>query len=126
MAEMFEYSDIIFCNKDEALDVSKAMSDELNIEPAQDESKIDDLYEELERIASAMVQYKKINVGRSRIAVITNSADPVIACYVNSNGDISTLRVPVPAIPKEDLKDSNAAGDSFVGGFLAKLCQIID
>lgn len=39
MCEMFEYSDIIFCNKDEALDVSRALSTELDIPPSpEDES----------------------------------------------------------------------------------------
>ena len=126
MAEMFEYSDVIFCNKDEALDVSRAMSDELDLAPAKEENEIEDLYSELNKIARAFVQYKKINQSRSRIAVITNSANPVVVCYRDINGEISSIYVPVPAIPPENLKDSNAAGDSFVGGFLAKLCLILD
>ena len=103
------------------------MSDELGIAPAPtDEEKIEDLYVELDKIAEALVSYTKKNSDRTRMAVITNSAKPVVLCYVNSEGKLVNLHIPVPHIASDKLKDSNAAGDSFVGGFLAKLCMIIE
>jgi sugar/nucleoside kinase (ribokinase family) len=103
------------------------MSDELGISPAPaDEEKIEDIYVELDKIAGALVSYTKKNSDRTRMAVITNSAKPVVLCYVSSEGKLVNLHVPVPHISSEKLKDSNAAGDSFVGGFLAKLCMIME
>ena len=62
---MLEYSDIIFCNKAEALDFSRKMAAELDIVPAlENELEIVDMNEELARIAEALVQYKKKNMNR--------------------------------------------------------------
>lgn len=37
-----------------------------------------------------------------------------------------TFHVDVPYLDPNLLKDSNACGDSFVGGFLARICQFED
>jgi len=58
----------------------------------------------------------KASGARPRVVVFTQGKDPtLVAC----GGVISAF--PVPELPKEMLVDTNGAGDSFVGGFLAKL-----
>ena len=53
---------------------------------------------------------------RPRVVVFTQGKDPtLVAC----GGVIHSY--PVPLLPKEQLVDTNGAGDAFVGGFLAKL-----
>merc|ERR1719163_167950 len=56
--------------------------------------------------------------GRKRTVVITQGADPTIVAI---NGMIKEY--PIIALPKEKLIDTNGAGDSFVGGFLAALSK---
>jgi len=53
---------------------------------------------------------------RKRTVVITQGADPTIVAV---NGHVKSY--PIIALPKEKLIDTNGAGDSFVGGFLAAL-----
>jgi adenosine kinase len=56
--------------------------------------------------------------GRKRTVVITQGADPTIVCV----GGICT-RHEILKLPKEKLVDTNGAGDSYVGGFLAGLVK---
>merc|ERR1712176_1371428 len=55
---------------------------------------------------------------RKRTVVITQGCDPTIVCI---NGQVSEF--PVVALPKEKLVDTNGAGDSYVGGFLAGMVK---
>ena len=60
----------------------------------------------------------KASGARPRVVVFTQGKDPtLVAC----GGVISSF--PVPLLPKEKLVDTNGAGDSFVGGFLAMLAK---
>ncbi|KAG0599647.1 hypothetical protein M758_12G168600 [Ceratodon purpureus] len=68
------------------------------------------------RIALKMAALPKICGTHKRIVVITQGLDPVV---VADDGKICLF--PVVVLPKEKLVDTNAAGDSFVGGFLAQL-----
>jgi len=56
--------------------------------------------------------------GRKRTVVITQGCDPTIVCV---NGQVT--KHPVIELPKEKLVDTNGAGDSYVGGFLAGLVK---
>jgi len=56
--------------------------------------------------------------GGKRTVVITQGSDPTI---VATNGHITEH--PILALPKEKLVDTNGAGDSYVGGFLAALSK---
>jgi len=56
--------------------------------------------------------------GASRTVVISQGADPTIVAK-----DGTVTEYPIIALPKEKLVDTNGAGDSYVGGFLAGLCQ---
>jgi len=73
--------------------------------------------EDLKEIALKTANLPK-TTKRPRIVVVTQGCNPVI---VVENGQISEY--PVPVVPKEEIVDANGAGDSFVGGFLAKLVQ---
>jgi adenosine kinase len=55
---------------------------------------------------------------RKRTVVITQGCDDTIVCV---NGIVK--KYPVLKLPKEKLVDTNGAGDSYVGGFLAGLAQ---
>merc|ERR1712179_510557 len=56
--------------------------------------------------------------GGKRTVVITQGSDPTIVCV---NGQCTEH--PILALPKEKLVDTNGAGDSYVGGFLAGLVK---
>merc|ERR1711904_637395 len=56
--------------------------------------------------------------GGKRTVVITQGSDPTIVAI---NGQITEY--PILALPKEKLVDTNGAGDSYVGGFLAALSK---
>merc|ERR1712060_846134 len=55
---------------------------------------------------------------RKRTVVVTQGGDPTVVAV---NGMITQF--PVTLLPKEKLVDTNGAGDSYVGGFLAALAQ---
>jgi adenosine kinase len=58
------------------------------------------------------------NKEKKRTVVITNGADDTIVCQ---NGKIT--KHAILKLPKEKLVDTNGAGDSYVGGFLAGLVK---
>jgi len=58
---------------------------------------------------------------RKRTVVITQGCDPTVVAI---NGVIT--KYPVIVLPKEKLVDTNGAGDSYVGGFLAALSKGLD
>jgi len=58
---------------------------------------------------------------RKRTVVITQGCDSTIVCI---NG--TCTEYPVIVLPKEKLVDTNGAGDSYVGGFLAALSKGLD
>jgi len=62
--------------------------------------------------------WKKKNTERPRIVVITQGSDPTLVYY---EGKVHEF--PCPKIPKDEIVDSNGAGDAFVGGFLSQLVQ---
>ena len=58
------------------------------------------------------------------MSVITNSANPVTAGAGSSlfdNQQEYSFQVDVDAVPENEIRDVNGAGDSFVGGFLARI-----
>jgi len=56
--------------------------------------------------------------GKPRTVVVTQGSDPTVVAI---NGEVTEH--PIIALPKEKLVDTNGAGDSYVGGFLAGLCN---
>jgi adenosine kinase len=58
----------------------------------------------------------KHNGSRARTVVITNGSQPTVVAV---NGKVTLY--PVITLAKEQLVDTNGAGDAFVGGFLSQL-----
>jgi adenosine kinase len=80
--------------------------------------------EDLHAIAKHVVQLPKKNTKRPRIVIITQGTDPtLIATTDKVGGEVSIQEVPVHAIGKEEICDTNGAGDAFAGGFLAGIVK---
>lgn len=102
-----EYADYVFANQDEASDFA--------VKQGLDRS---------DRLGAAkfIAQMKKANNRRPRVVMISQGPDPVLV--VTSTADEqepSILEIEVPSVPKERVIDTNGAGDSLSGGFLAGL-----
>jgi adenosine kinase len=72
----------------------------------------------LTEVAKKLSELPKTNTKRSRVVIVTQGAFNTILVH-----DGKTEEIPVPAVPAEEIVDTNGAGDSFVGGFLAFLVQ---
>merc|ERR1719422_2601852 len=103
MLQMLPYADYWFGNESEADEFAK--SNDLGTTDRKE-------------IAKKIAEMKKENASRKRTVVITQGRDPAI---VVTNGEVKEY--PVIPIPEKDIVDSNGAGDSFVGGFLARLVE---
>lgn len=71
---------------------------------------------DLPEIAKKIAALPKASKRLERTVIITQGPNPIIVSYKGS-----CLRYPVPTL--QTIKDTTGAGDSFVGGFLAKLIQ---
>lgn len=69
-------------------------------------------------IARKIAALPKASGLRARTVVITQGKDPTV---VVNNGEVQTFYVEL--LPKEQLVDTNGAGDAFVGGFLSQLVK---
>lgn len=70
----------------------------------------------LQEVALKIAALPKINSARHRVVVITQGKDPVILV----EGSKVTL-VPVEKLSREQIVDTNGAGDAFTGGFLSQM-----
>ncbi|KAI1287119.1 Adenosine kinase 2 [Halotydeus destructor] len=104
LMQLMPMVDILFGNESEAQALSKA----LNWQET-----------DLHKLAARLYQVpSKSPTGR--VVLITRGDGPVVvASKGQSKGPLIT-EYPVPAVPKERIIDTNAAGDGFVGGFLAQ------
>jgi len=94
------YTDIVIGNEHEGLAFGKKFFD------------TDDLKE----VALKLGQMEKLNKKRERIVIITQGSEPII---VYKDGAVSTYDV--ESVPESEIVDSNGAGDSFAGAFIAGL-----
>jgi adenosine kinase len=102
LASVMPYCDFLFGNESEAQAYGAAMG----------------YGDDIKTIALKTAAQPKASGTRARIVVFTQGCDPtIVAC----NGEITEY--PVERLPKELLVDTNGAGDSFVGGFLAQLAR---
>lgn len=103
LLEALPYADIVFGNELEAL----AFAKEENFDT-----------KDLHKIALKICQLPKQNENRSRVTIITQGKDPVL---IAQNGKI--VEIQVEALSNDEIRDTNGAGDAFVGGFLAQFIQ---
>ncbi|CAL8106560.1 unnamed protein product [Orchesella dallaii] len=94
------YIDILFGNETEAATFAKVQKFETK---------------DVAEIAKLIVALPKKNEARPRMVVFTQGDGPVI---VAQGSDVQQF--PVQALSDEKIKDTNGAGDAFVGGFLAQ------
>jgi adenosine kinase len=71
-------------------------------------------------IAKALANLPKANSQRKRVAVITQGPEPTIVAV---QGEAEVKEYPVHAISKEEINDTNGAGDAFAGGFCAGIVE---
>lgn len=102
---MIPYLDFVFGNETEAETLVSVMGWDCSIEEA----------------AVRLSAMEKKNGNRARVVVFTQGKDETIVAH---SGTVTKYEVPV--LKNEYLVDSNGAGDAFVGGFLARLCQGFD
>jgi len=71
--------------------------------------------EDVKEIAKVLSELPKKNVQRPRVVIITQGPDPTVLAIHGKNVREFLVKKPL------DIVDTNGAGDSFVGGFLAYL-----
>jgi len=102
LAQALQYADFLFANESEAAAYAKT----------------NDLSEDLKELALAVAASPKKNSSRPRTVVFTQGSKSTI---VASNGVVQEFSV--EPLAKEQLVDTNGAGDAFVGGYLSQLVQ---
>lgn len=107
MKNLLPYVDICFGNETEANTLSEALGFGTT---------------DLTDIAVKLAQTEKKTI-RPRTVVITNGASPTIVVVADSFRVWSIDSYPVTPIDREDIVDTNGAGDAFVGGFLSGLAK---
>jgi adenosine kinase len=75
---------------------------------------------DVKEIAKALANLPKANSQRKRVAVITQGTEPTIVAV---QGEAEVKEYPVHAISKEEINDTNGAGDAFAGGFCAGIVE---
>ncbi|KAF6812183.1 pfkB family carbohydrate kinase [Colletotrichum sojae] len=73
---------------------------------------------DLKEIAKALANLPKENTQRKRVAIITQGTDPTLVAI---QGEDAVTEYPVKPIAKEQINDTNGAGDAFAGGLMAGL-----
>ena len=107
--ENLKHADYVFCNEDE----SSLFATKNGLE-AKDR----------EGIAKKVAEWEKSNTKRPRVVIMTQGSEPTIVATSEGNGKPATLElVPVTKVPKEEIKDDNGCGDSFVGAFNAAISK---
>ncbi|KAI9837474.1 MAG: hypothetical protein M1819_007122 [Sarea resinae] len=74
-------------------------------------------------IAKHLAQLPKKNTSRPRTIFITQGLDPTIVATGNASGEATVKSFSVIPIPKEEINDTNGAGDAFAGGLVAGIVQ---
>eukprot|EP00026_Physarum_polycephalum_P011787 Phypoly_transcript_12031.p1 GENE.Phypoly_transcript_12031~~Phypoly_transcript_12031.p1 ORF type:complete len:352 (-),score=67.34 Phypoly_transcript_12031:114-1124(-) len=102
LSKVLEYVDIVFSNESEARTLGEKMG----------------WGEDLATIAEKLAATPKVNTKRPRIVVFTQGADSTI---VFADGKVTSY--PTPKVASAEIVDTNGAGDSFAGGFIAAYTQ---
>ncbi|KAL0821449.1 hypothetical protein ABMA28_004922 [Loxostege sticticalis] len=101
LEKLLPYVDVLFGNESEAEAFAKAF--DINST-------------DLKEVALKIASMPKFNESRKRVVVITQGCEPVILV---ENGEITLI--PVNALSREQIVDTNGAGDAFAGGFLSQM-----
>jgi adenosine kinase len=104
-----EHADFVFCNEDEG----STIAEKLGLKA-----------EDRVGAAKAVCEYKKANTKRARYVIITQGPEPVIVAHkCPESGEIKVMEIPIPKVESDKIIDTNGAGDSLVGGFLAGMIR---
>jgi adenosine kinase len=75
---------------------------------------------DIKEIAQHLADLPKENKKRERVAIVTQGTLPTIVAV---SGKSEIAEYPVHEISKDEINDTNGAGDAFAGGFLAGLVE---
>jgi len=100
VASIIPYADVIFGNETEFAALGRTQN----------------WGTDLKEIAKRLSEFPKENTSRHRLVIVTQGPNPTI---VVQNGQVTEY----PVNRVENIVDTNGAGDSFVGGFLAAFIQ---
>ncbi|OJD12243.1 hypothetical protein AJ78_07127 [Emergomyces pasteurianus Ep9510] len=76
---------------------------------------------DIQEIAKKMAALPKKNTKRPRIVIITQGTEPTICAGVDGLDEVRLTSV--HAISKDEINDTNGAGDAFAGGFCAGVVE---
>jgi len=100
--KVLPYVDVLFGNESEAAALAKRLGSS----------------DDIKEVALKASALPKVNGKRERLVIITQGAKQTVVAH---KGKVQAFSV--PPVPAEEIVDLNGAGDSFVGGFLAKFVQ---
>jgi len=107
--DAIEHADYLFANEDECAEFGKTQK----MEGAS-----------LTDIAKTLAKWKKTKQNRPRMVIVTQGAKPVIvATHTPGSEEVDIKEFEVHPLSKDQIVDTNGAGDAFVGGFFAQLYQ---
>ncbi len=106
MKELFPYVDVIFGSETEAVVLAKAMGWGEGLDIAA--------------IAAKVAEMPREGT-KPRTVVFTQGCLPTIVAVAEGGQVVREKSFPVIPIATDDIVDTNAAGDAFVGGYLAGL-----
>ena len=105
--QILPYADIVIGNETEVAAWGKAHA--LPTDPT-----------DLQAIARAIADGKKENKERKRVVVVTQGTEKTL---VATQGGEGVKEFEVRVVPKEEICDTNGAGDAFAGGFMAGVVE---
>lgn len=74
-------------------------------------------------IAKEIVKLPKENKQIPRTVIFTQGTEPTVTVTDLGNGEVEVHQYPVAPLAKEQVVDTNGAGDAFAAGFIASLVQ---
>lgn len=104
------YVDYVIANESEA--EAYAQSHDLKVD-----------HKDVVAIAKEIVKLPKENKQIPRTVIFTQGTKPTVTVTDLGNGEVEVHQYPVEKLAKEQVVDTNGAGDAFAAGFIASLVQ---